>query len=291
MKNTEIFVVLNDFTAITTIYDADLYSISKGLLLYYSAEYDFYFTDKIKVYELVKNKYKNLFIFTNNLDVENRYRDDYPIKYIPLYVFPERYLNQRTYGIGLTNSDEFTFIQRTIYSYYEYNEKVFKEFIDSLKSSNLVKSFSFGTILYDNRGKAIDFTQVKKDSKFEYMSPDTNNLLSYILNEFPDVILYSHLVRITKNNLYISLNIDNLNGLKHMSLIEDWPFSNGVYIEDPTLWFYKPLLMQNQLSMTWFIDNKFLTLLNEYDNIVQYKIHIPPIFLLDQIKNTFEGSI
>ena len=262
MKNTEIFILLNDFTTITAVHDADLYSISKGLVLYYSAEYDFYFTDKIKVYELVKHKYKNLFIFTNNLDVENRYKDD---------------------------SDEFTFIQRTVYSYYEYNKEIFKDFVNSLKDSNLMKEFSFGNILYDSKGKAIDFTQVKKDPQFEKMSEDEDNLFSYILNEFPDVILYNHLVRITKNNLYVNLNIDNLSDLKHMSLIEDWPFSNGVYIEDPTLWFHKPLLMQNQLSMNWFIDNNFLTLLNEYDDLIQYKVHVPSIFMLDQIKSIFGG--
>jgi hypothetical protein len=290
MKNTELFVVFNDFTSITVVKDEDLYNISKGFVLYYSLEYDFYFTDKIQVYELVKHKYDKLFIFTNNLDVENRYKHLYPIIYFPLYVYPERYLNIRTYGISVKDCDEFTFIQRTVTSYFQNDEQSLRNFITDLKDAGVFTKFSFGNLLYNSDGVAIDFTQLnpQDSSMFKTLKAGVDNLFSYMLNEFPDLTLYTHLVRITQNNIFINLDLDDLEKLKPMSLMEDWPFSNSVYIREPTLWFHKPLLDKNPLTIKWFEDNEFLSLLNDYDKLVQYKVNIPTVYMLDEMKEKFK---
>jgi hypothetical protein len=290
MKNTEIFVVFNDFTSIMVVKDEDLSNVSKSFVLYYSLEYDFYFTDKIKVYELVKHKYKKLFIFTNNLDVEYRYKHLYPIIYFPVYVYPERYLNQRTYGIGLKDCDEFTFIQRTVTSYFENNRKSVQNFINDLKDSGLITTFSFGNILYNSDGETIDFSQLNPEdsSMFKTIKPELDNLFSYMLKEFPDLTLYTHLVQMTQNNIFINLDLDDLDNLKPMSLTEDWPFANSVYVKNPTLWFHKPLLDKNPLTIQWFENNKFLTILNDYDKVVQYKVNIPTVYLLDEMKEKFK---
>jgi hypothetical protein len=48
------------------------------------------------------------------------------------------------------------------------------------------------------------------------------------------------------------------------------------------------LLDKNPLTIQWFENNKFLTILNDYDKVVQYKVNIPTVYLLDEMKEKFK---
>lgn len=276
MKNTEIVDILNNFTNIVVLKDNDLYAVDKTLVLYYNTEFDCYFTDRIQVYNLVKDKYKKVVIFTNNLDIEKSYKDKYPIYFLPFYNFPERFLNRNTYGIQCENSEEFTFIQRNIMSLFENNSNELKEFLETLRDKNIVSKFTFGDILYRDGISLRTLKEIEMAHTDDVILNKEDNLLNAVFNTFGNASLYHHLVKITNNNVYFNLDVDNEESLENISLIEDWPMNNFVYLDNPTIWFYKKLLDKNKLTMNWLLNKHMLELKKDLGEVVQYKINLTP---------------